>query len=157
MERVKLVSARIKELDQEVKDLEERLQELLLEIPNIPHESVPAGGSDEENVEVKRVGEPPRFDFEPQGPTGSWASALGILDFERAGKVTGARLLLPQGGGARLERALIQFMLDLHTAKHGYTELSPPFIVNAASMTGTGQLPKFARGHVPPRRDASAT
>ena len=143
IERMKAVAARIKELDQEVRELEERLQGLLLEIPNIPHESVPDGASSEENVEVRRFGEPRRFDFEPKA---HWdlGPALGVIDFERAGRVTGARFTFLKGAGARLERALIQYMLDLHTTKHGYTELAPPFIVNRESMTGTGQLPKFA-------------
>ena len=142
--RMKSVAERIKQLDAEVAALEEEIQGLLLEIPNIPHESVPVGSSDAENVEVKRVGEPPRFDFEPR-PHWELGAHLGLLDFERAAKVTGARFSFLKGVGARLERALIQFMLDLHTRESGYTELWAPFIVNEASMRGTGQLPKFAQ------------
>jgi len=144
IERMKSVSARIKELDQEVAELEARLNALILEIPNIPHESVPDGAGDADNVEVRRVGEPRAFSFEPKA---HWdlGAALDIVDFERAGKVTGARFTFLKGAGARLERALIQFMLDEHLVKGGYTELYPPFIVNAQSMRGTGQLPKFAQ------------
>lgn len=143
LERMKTVSARIKELDAEVSQLEAQIQQLIMEIPNIPHESVPVGKSDEDNVEIRRVGEAPAFDFAPKA---HWDLGvdLGLLDFERAGKVAGARFSAFKGLGAKLERALIQFMLDLHTTEHGYTEISPPFIANAASMTGTGQLPKFA-------------
>ncbi len=142
IERMKSVSARIKELDQEVADLEAKLDELIMEIPNVPHESVPDGAGDEDNVEVKRVGEPRAFGFEPKA---HWDLGvdLGVIDFERAGKVTGARFAFLKGAGARLERALIQLMLDLHLER-GYTELLPPYIVNAQSMRGTGQLPKFA-------------
>jgi len=142
--RMKEVAAQIKELDQEVAEMEARIKELLLEIPNVPHESVPDGASDADNVEVRRVGEPREFDFEPK-PHWELGVSLDILDFERAGRVTGARFAFLKGLGARLERALIQFMLDLHTEEHGYTELWPPFIANADSMTGTGQLPKFAQ------------
>ena len=142
IDRMKSVSARIKELDQDVADLEARLNEIILEIPNIPHASVPDGAGDEDNVEVKRVGEPRALDFEPKAHWDLGAD-LGVIDFERAGKVTGARFAFLKGAGARLERALIQLMLDLHLER-GYTELLPPFIVNARSMQGTGQLPKFA-------------
>ena len=142
--RMKEVAAQIKELDQEVAEMEARIKELLLEIPNVPHESVPDGASDADNVEVRRVGEPREFDFEPK-PHWELGVSLDILDFERAGRVTGTRFAFLKGLGARLERALIQFMLDLHTEEHGYTELWPPFIANADSMTGTGQLPKFAQ------------
>jgi len=140
---MRAVSDRIKELDGQIRDLEDRLQQLLLVIPNIPHESVPYGESEADNVEVRRWGEPRRFDFEPKA---HWdiGTRLGILDFERAAKITGARFALYRGAGARLERALINFMLDVHTQEHGYTEIWPPFLANAASMTGTGQLPKFA-------------
>lgn len=141
--RMKDVAAQIRELDQEVAEMEARIKQLLLEIPNIPHETVPDGQSDEDNVEVRRVGEPTTFDFEPK-PHWELGVSLDILDFERAGRVTGARFTFLKGLGARLERALIQFMLDLHTDEHGYIELLPPFIANAESMTGTGQLPKFA-------------
>jgi len=137
------VSDRIKALDDEIRDVEDRLHQLLLVIPNIPHESVPYGESDADNVEVRRWGEPRKFDFEPK-PHWEIGTRLGILDFERAAKVAGARFTVYKGAGARLERALINFMLDVHTQEHGYTEIWPPFLANAASMTGTGQLPKFA-------------
>lgn len=139
---MKQVSDRIKQLDEEIRDLEEQLQQILLTIPNIPHDSVPVGESEDENREVRVWGEQPKFDFEPLA---HWdiASELDILDFERAGKVTGSRFVFYKGLGARLERALIQFMMDLHNEEHGYTEMLPPLMVNRASLTGTGQLPKF--------------
>jgi len=114
-----------------------------LTVPNLPHQSVPVGRSAADNAEVRRWGEPPKFDFEPKA---HWdlGPALGILDFERASKIVGARFVLYSGLGARLERALANFMLDLHTRKHGYTEVLPPFIVNSTSLVGTAQLPKFA-------------
>jgi seryl-tRNA synthetase len=136
------VSGKIKEMDERVKEIEERLEQLLLMIPNIPDESVPVGESDADNVEVRRWGELRKFDFDPK-PHWELGEALGILDFERAAKITGSRFVVYKGAGARLERALINFMLDLHIEKHGYKEIFPPFIVNRASMTGTGQLPKF--------------
>jgi seryl-tRNA synthetase len=116
---------------------------LLAGIPNIPHESVPKGGGADDNVEIKKWGEPRKLDFEPKA---HWdlGPELGILDLERAAKVTGARFAVYWGIGARLERALISFMLDTHTREHGYTEVLPPFLINSASMYGTGQLPKFA-------------
>lgn len=122
--------------------MEESLEKLLLSIPNIPHESVPVGESEDDNVEVRKWGEVPQFDFEVK-PHWEIADQLGILDFERAGKVTGSRFVFYKGLGARLERALFNFMLDLHTEEHGYQEVLPPYLVNRASMTGTGQLPKF--------------
>jgi len=139
---MKAVSARIKTLDDELKLVEEELQNLLLTIPNLPHASTPVGRSEDDNVVVRSWGNPPSFDFEPKN---HWeiGEQLGILDFERAAKITGARFALTKGAGARLERALISFMLDLHTSEHGYTEVLPPFMVNRASMTATGQLPKF--------------
>ena len=140
--RMKEVSGRIKTLDEELREVEERLQGLLLSIPNLPHESCPVGVSEEENREVRRWGEVPSFDFEPK-PHWELGETLGILDFERAGKIAGARFSLSRGAGARLERALINFMLDLHTTAHKYVEILPPFMVNRDSMTGTGQLPKF--------------
>jgi seryl-tRNA synthetase len=140
--RMKEVSGRIKTLDEELREVEERLQGLLLSIPNLPHESCPVGASEEENREVRRWGEVPSFDFEPK-PHWELGETLGILDFERAGKIAGARFSLSRGAGARLERALINFMLDLHTTTHKYVEILPPFMVNRDSMTGTGQLPKF--------------
>ena len=140
--RMKEVSAQIKTLDDELKSVEENLQGLLLRIPNLPHEETPVGASEEENREVKRWGDLPTFDFEPQA---HWdiGEGLGILDFERGTKITGTRFTLYRGAGARLERALINFMLDLHTGEHKYVEILPPFMVNRDSMTGTGQLPKF--------------
>lgn len=142
IEEMRQVSQAIKELDEKVKQVETELEEALLNIPNIPHESVPAGDSDADNIQVRRWGEPPRFAFEPKA---HWeiAENLDILDFERGAKVAGARFTFYKGLGARLERALINFMLDLHTEQHGYVELFPPFLVNSDSMIGTGQLPKF--------------
>ncbi|MFW6252204.1 MAG: serine--tRNA ligase [Halanaerobium sp.] len=138
------VSARIKELDQEVAEVEAELNDLLLAIPNIPHDSVPVGSDEEDNKEIKKWGEPRKFDFEFKA---HWdiGEDLDILDFERGGKVTGTRFTFLKGAGARLERALINFMLNLHTDEHGYKEVFPPFIANADSMTGTGQLPKFKK------------
>ncbi|RCW53003.1 MULTISPECIES: serine--tRNA ligase [Halanaerobium] len=138
------VSARIKELDQQVAEVETELNELLLSIPNIPHPSVPVGTDEEDNEEIRKWGEPRNFDFEYKA---HWdlGEELDILDFERGGKVTGTRFTFLKGAGARLERALINFMLNLHTDEHGYKEVFPPFIANADSMTGTGQLPKFKK------------
>ncbi|MFS0865618.1 serine--tRNA ligase [Fredinandcohnia sp. 179-A 10B2 NHS] len=136
------VGDQIKELDNELKGVEEVLENLLLSIPNIPHESVPIGESEDDNVEVRKWGELPNFTFEPK-PHWDVADQLNILDFERAGKVTGSRFVFYKGLGARLERALFNFMLDLHVDEHGYEEILPPYMVNRASMTGTGQLPKF--------------
>ncbi len=140
---MKEVGARIKEIDAELSDIEEKFRDFLLSIPNIPHESVPAGRDEDDNVEVKQWGSKPDMDFEPL-PHWDVGENLGILDFQRAAKITGARFCVYHGAGARLERALINFMLDLHTEKHGYREVLPPFIVNDASLYGTGQLPKFA-------------
>ncbi|WP_027357447.1 serine--tRNA ligase [Desulfofundulus thermocisternus] len=143
VQEMRQVSARIKELDEEIRDLEEQIQVTLLSIPNIPHESVPVGRDAADNVEVRRWGEPRQFDFTPRA---HWelGEVLDIIDFERGSKVAGARFSFYKGAGARLERAVINFMLDLHTREHGYTEIFPPFIVNGDSMIGTGQLPKFA-------------
>jgi seryl-tRNA synthetase len=131
-------------LDQKAAELEERFRLLLASVPNLPHESVPAGRSEQDNVEIHRWGEPRRFDFEPKA---HWdlGPEMKILDLERAAKIAGARFAVYWGGGARLERALINFMLDVHTREHGYTEVLPPFLVNSASLYGTGQLPKFAQ------------
>ncbi len=136
------VSRTIKELDDSLRTVEEDLNQFLLTIPNIPHPSVPVGQSDDDNVVVREWGEPTAFNFEPKA---HWdiGEELGILDFSTAGKVTGARFTFYKGLGARLERALINFMLDLHTTEHGYTEVFPPFMVHRRSMVGTGQLPKF--------------
>ena len=136
------VGDRIKVLDEELRKVEETLETLLLSIPNIPHDSVPIGESEEDNVEIRNWGEPRQFTFEPK-PHWEIADKLGILDFERAAKVTGSRFVFYKGLGARLERALINFMLDLHIEEHGYEEVLPPYLVNRTSMTGTGQLPKF--------------
>lgn len=140
--RMKEVSQQIKEMDEKIKEVENSLEEILLTIPNIPDDSVPIGESDADNVEVRSWGEPTKFDFESK-PHWDIGEDLDILDFERARKITGSRFTVYKGAGARLERALINFMLDLHTQKHNYKEILPPFIVNRDSMTGTGQLPKF--------------
>ncbi len=123
-------------------EAERRMRELLSGLPNVPHESVPVGADEAANKEVRRVGEAPRFDFEPQDHV-DLGTRLGILDLERAAKVATARFAILKGAGARMERALINFMLDVHTSEHGYEETLPPFIVNEASLFGTGQLPKF--------------
>ena len=140
--RMKEVSVRIKELDEQLRSVEEQLGEILMGVPNIPHTATPVGAAEDDNVEVRVWGDKPTFAFEPKA---HWdiGEDLGVLDFERASKLSGARFALYTGAGARLERALINFMLDLHTEQHGYTETLPPFLVNRASMTGTGQLPKF--------------
>jgi seryl-tRNA synthetase len=142
VEQMRAVGDRIKELDELIREVEGELQEKLLRIPNVPHESVPIGASEADNVEVRRWGEAPAFAFAPK-PHWELAAELGILDFERAAKVTGSRFTFYKGAGARLERALIQFMLDVHIDEHGYEELFPPFLVHRDSLTGTGQLPKF--------------
>ncbi|ABN53583.1 MAG TPA: serine--tRNA ligase [Hungateiclostridium thermocellum] len=142
MEEMKSLSEKIKALDAEVRKIDEELNAILLTIPNIPHESVPMGDSDEDNVEVRRWGEPRKFDFTPK-PHWEIGENLDILDFSKAAKVTGARFTFYKGLGARLERALMNFMLDLHVDKHGYVEVFPPFLVHRNSMIGTGQLPKF--------------
>ena len=139
---MKDVSARIKLLDEQLKECDEKLRALQLTIPNIPHDSVPSGSDAAANAEIRVVGERPKLDFEPKA---HWelGPALGILDFDRAAKIAGARFSLYTGLGARLERALINFMLDVHTREHKYVEVIPPLMVNSTSMQGTGQLPKF--------------
>jgi seryl-tRNA synthetase len=137
------VGRQIKELDGELRGIEEELEQLLLSIPNIPHESVPVGETEEDNVEVRKWGKIPEFSFEPK-PHWEVAAHLDMVDFERAAKVAGSRFVFYKGLGARLERALMNFMLDLHVEEHGYKEMLPPYLVNSTSMTGTGQLPKFA-------------
>lgn len=139
---LKDLSNKVKELDEELKDLEIEIRQILLGIPNTPEAEVVEGKSDDDNVEIRKYKEAKKFDFEPKA---HWDLGvdLGILDFERASKITGARFTMFRGLGARLERALVSFMLDLHTEKHGYTEVLTPFMVNRESMTGTGQLPKF--------------
>ena len=139
---MRVVGETIKGLDEELRIVESKLEILLLSIPNIPHESVPVGESEDDNIPVRHWGEQPKFSFEPK-PHWDVATDLDIVDFERAAKVTGSRFAFYKGLGARLERALISFMLDLHIEEHGYVELMTPFMVNRASMTGTGQLPKF--------------
>ncbi|WP_188398250.1 serine--tRNA ligase [Sporomusa sp. GT1] len=138
------VGDRIGVIDARVKETEAALAAILMNIPNMPHQSVPVGKDEQDNPEIRRWGTPREFAFEPK-PHWEIGEKLGILDFERGGKVTGARFTFYKGLGSRLERSLINFMLDLHTKEHGYTEFFPPFIVNEASMIGTGQLPKFAQ------------
>ncbi|MDQ0297613.1 seryl-tRNA synthetase [Salibacterium salarium] len=142
IQETKEVSANIKKFDEELKQIEQQLDELLLRIPNIPHESVPYGENEEDNQEIRTWGEKPDFSFEAKA---HWdlAGDLNMMDFERASKVTGSRFVFYKGAGARLERALINFMMDLHQEEHGYEEIMPPYMVNRESMTGTGQLPKF--------------
>ena len=142
LEEMKQLSEDIKKLDIKVKEMDIELREHLLNIPNTPHESVVEGKSDEDNVEIRKYMEPTKFDFEPKA---HWDLGvdLNILDFERASKLTGARFTLFKGYGAKLERALVNFMLDLHTREQNYTEMAPPLMVNRDSMIGTGQLPKF--------------
>ena len=138
---MKLVADKIKELDAELSEIDAQLDDMLMKIPNIPHESVPDGADDRDNAEIRRYGKPTEFSFEPKA---HWdiGEALGILDFANAGKITGARFTVYRGLGARLERAIISYFLECHTL-NGYTEILPPYMVNRASMTGTGQLPKF--------------
>ena len=139
---MRAVGERIAALDERVKVLDEQFRDLLAGIPNIPHESVPIGRSSDDNVEIRRWGTPRQFDFEPKA---HWdlGPELKILDLERAAKITGARFAVYWGVGAKLERALMSFMLDVHTREHGYTEVFPPCLINSASLFGTGQLPKF--------------
>ena len=142
MAAMKQVGERIASLDAEVAALDAKLQDILLMIPNLPHESVVTGEEAADNPEVKRWGEAPKFTFQPK-PHWDIGEKLGILDFARAAKISGSGFILYKGAGARLERALINFLLDLHTSKHGYTEVFPPFLINRNAMIGTGQLPKF--------------
>lgn len=137
------VNDRIKLLDDEVREIEAEMDTLLLSIPNVPHESVPVGASEEDNVVLRKIGEPTKFEYDAK-PHWEIGTELGILDFEAAAKVTGSRFVFYKGLGARLERALINFMMDLHSDKHGYEEILPPYIVNRDSLVGTSQLPKFA-------------
>jgi seryl-tRNA synthetase len=141
--RMKDVSDEIKRADEQIARLDEALQSFLLTVPNMPHASVPVGKSSADNVEVRRWGAPPQFDFTPR-PHWEIGEATGILDLPAAVKIAGARFAVYQGLGARLERAIANFFLDVHTSAHGYKEILPPFIVNTASLTGVGQLPKFA-------------
>jgi seryl-tRNA synthetase len=141
-QQVRAAGELISALDEKVKALDESFRTLLAGIPNLPHESVPVGRSSDDNVEVRRWGQPRQFDFPPKA---HWdlGPELKILDMERAAKITGARFAVYWGAGARLERALMSFMLDVHTREHGYTEVFPPCLINSASLFGTGQLPKF--------------
>jgi len=140
---MKQVSERIKQTDERITELDAKQRDFLLTIPNIPHASVPYGRGAEGNVEVRRWGAPPKFDFQPK-PHWEVAEQAGILDLEAAARITGARFAVYKSWGARLERALANFFLDIHTQEHGYTEILPPFLVNTASLMGAGQLPKFA-------------
>src|SRR5882672_4144367 len=135
-------TVQIKQLGFQLDSIEYQRTSATMVLPNLPHTSVPVGKSADENVEVRRHGEPRTFDFQPQ-PHWDLGPALGIIDFERGAKLAGARFTVLSGAGARLSRALINFMLDLHTREHGYREVEPPFLVNSAALTGTGQLPKF--------------
>lgn len=150
MAEMKELSGKIKELDAQVSEVEDELKKALLNVPNTPNPEVPTGVDDSDNVEVKKVGTPREFDFEYKA---HWdiGTELGILDFERAAKLSGARFTVYKGLGARLERSVINFMLNLHTTEHGFTEILPPFMVGREAMTGTGQLPKFEDDmfHVP--------
>lgn len=139
---MKEISDKVKALDEDVKDIEGKIYEAMLRIPNIPNDDVPDGDTDEDNVEIRRFGEPTKFDFEPKA---HWdlGSDLGILDPDTAAKITGARFHVYRDMGAKLERAIVNYYLDTHTEKHGYTEIFPPFMVHRNSMIGTGQLPKF--------------
>ena len=139
---MKKVSQKIKDFDVQIKEMEEKLHHILLEIPNLPHGSVPIGEDEKDNPEIRSWGKPKKFDFMPL-PHWDIGEALDILDFERGAKISAARFTVLKGMGAKLERALTNFMLDLHTDKHGYYEIFPPFLVNGETMTGTGQLPKF--------------
>jgi seryl-tRNA synthetase len=143
-QQVRALGERIAALDEEAANLEAQFRDFLARVPNLPHESVPKGKDESDNVEIRRWGQPPEFSFQPKA---HWdlGPELGILDLERAAKVTGARFAVYWDMGARLERALINFMLDLHTREHGYREVLPPFLVNSASLYGTGNLPKFAQ------------
>lgn len=139
----KAMREQIQNLEKAAEEYDARMSEVLVGIPNVPHESVPVGNSADANVEVRRWGKPPEFDFKPK-PHWELGEDLGILDLERAAKISGARFAVYWDAGARLERALANFMLDVHTREHGYTEVLPPYLVNSESMYGTGQLPKFA-------------
>lgn len=142
--QMKTVGEEIKNLEDELREVDAKLQKILLNIPNLPHKSVPKGKSSEDNLEVRRFGKKPKFSFASQ-PHWEIGKRLGILDFERASKIAGSRFAVYFGAGAKLERALINFMLDIHTRERGYQEVIPPFIANEESLTGTGNLPKFEK------------
>ena len=148
MAEMKKLSDEIKVLDAEVGQVEADLRDALLNIPNTPYKDVQVGADDSANVELRKWGEPKKFDFEEKA---HWdiGTDLDILDFERAAKIAGTRFTVYKGLGARLERSVINFMLNLHTEEHGFTEILPPFMVNRDAMTGTGQLPKFGKGFLP--------
>ncbi len=143
MEEMRKAGVRVKELDSELASVEGRFESLLLQLPNMPHSSVPVGIDENDNPEIRRWGTPPAFSFEPR-PHWEIGEGLGIMDFDRGTRLAQARFTVLKGAGARLERALLNFMLDLHTREHGYEEIEPPFMVNSATMRGTGQLPKFS-------------
>ncbi len=143
MEEMRLIGEKVKELDEKVAGIEAELQDLAMRIPNRPHSSVPVGADENDNVEIRRHGTPRRFTFEPK-PHWDLGEPLGIMDFERGVQLAESRFTVLKGAGARLERALMNFMLDLHTTQHGFTEIAPPILVNTTTMSGTGQLPKFA-------------
>lgn len=153
-EQLKALSSEVKVLETQLQGAEAALHAQLMMVPNTPHESVPDGKGEHENVVVRSWGEPPKFDFEPK-PHWELGENLGILDFERAAKLSGARFSVLKGAGARLERALGQYMLDLHTAAHGYTEVTPPYLVLGSALEGTGQLPKFEADLFKTRRHES--
>ena len=143
MEEMRLIGEKVKELDEKVAGIEAELQDLAMRIPNRPHSSVPVGADENDNVEIRRHGTPRRFTFEPK-PHWDLGEPLGIMDFERGVQLAESRFTVLKGAGARLQRALMNFMLDLHTTQHGFTEIAPPILVNTTTMSGTGQLPKFA-------------
>jgi seryl-tRNA synthetase len=143
MEEMRNAGARVKALDADLASVEAQFEELILQLPNMPHPSVPIGADENDNPEIRRWGTPPVFSFTPR-PHWEIGEALGIMDFDRGARLAQARFTVLKGAGARLERALLNFMLDLHTREHGYEEVEPPFMVNSATMRGTGQLPKFS-------------
>ncbi|HAJ94461.1 MAG TPA: serine--tRNA ligase, partial [Synergistaceae bacterium] len=143
MEEMRLIGDKVKELDEKVGIIEAELDDLAMRIPNKPHDSVPIGADENDNVEIRKHGKPREFTFEPKA---HWdlGEPLGIMDFEKGVQIAESRFTVLKGAGARLERALMNFMLDLHTTQHGFTEIAPPILVNSCTMSGTGQLPKFA-------------
>ncbi|MBL3539273.1 serine--tRNA ligase [Aminivibrio sp.] len=143
MEEMRVIGDRIKDIDARISEIDGKISDILLSLPNRPHDSVPVGKDENDNTEVRRWGEPKEFSFEPK-PHWDLGEALGIMDFEKGASLAQSRFTVLKGLGARLERALLNFMLDLHTEKHGYLEVQPPFMVNSKTMRGTGQLPKFA-------------
>ena len=142
MAEIDNTGVKVKNIDDRLRIIEDQIREIMLGVPNVPRGTIPTGKDEDDNIEIKKWGTPCKFDFEPK-PHWDLVTALDIVDFERASKITGSRFSVQKGLGARLERALINFMLDLHIAEHGYYEILPPVIVNSKSMTGTGQLPKF--------------